>query len=100
MEIISDGKTTVFHRDEVGSDVVLRIVTESCTTSQKYLVVKHRAAAYTQESRRPGAEETDIVLAFPVTDDEGPIVEDQALYAYLPLRRYGFKVRLIADSGL
>jgi hypothetical protein len=35
---------------------------------------------------------SEIVLAFPVTDDPVPIIEPQEVYAFLPIRKMGFNV--------
>lgn len=38
--------------------------------------------------------EAEVVLAFPLAGDDTPIVEDQHVFAFLPIRQVGFKVSL------
>jgi hypothetical protein len=65
----------------------------------KYHLTKHIATDVpASENRSYSAEEsnrdanTEIVLAFPLTKDLKPIVEDQDVFAFLPMRPMGFKV--------
>jgi hypothetical protein len=37
--------------------------------------------------------EAETVLAFPLDADDTPLLEDQHVFAFLPLRRAGYKVR-------
>jgi hypothetical protein len=46
------------------------------------------------ESKRPGCTESEILLAFPITNSREPLITSQKVYAFLPIRDYGFKVRL------
>jgi hypothetical protein len=48
-------------------------------------------ATETEEAQR--ITKADIVLAFPLDKNDFPIVEDQHVFAFLPLRKVGFKVR-------
>lgn len=63
---------------------------------------KHRFAANFDgiETRRPGIERTDIVLAFPVKKKSGtyvPLIKKANFaFAYLPLGNFGFKVCCIS----
>ena len=38
--------------------------------------------------------ETEVVLAFPLSDDSVPVIEQQEVFAFLPVRRAGFNVIL------
>ena len=44
------------------------------------------------EEKREGVSSSEIVLAFPVTRDEHPVISDQNVHAFLPLRPFGFNV--------
>lgn len=44
---------------------------------------------------RKDVNETDVVVAFPVDVDDRPIIEDQYVFAFLPMRKAGFKVSRI-----
>jgi len=44
------------------------------------------------DSKRPSCTVSEILLAFPTTESGEPSVESQNVYAFLPIRDYGFKV--------
>ena len=46
------------------------------------------------DSCRFGVTDTDVAIAFPITDDIWPIIEDQWTFNYLPIRHYGLPVRI------
>jgi hypothetical protein len=46
------------------------------------------------ETKRPRVKEREIILAFPYRDD-GPVIEEQQTFAYLPIKDFGFKVGLL-----
>jgi len=58
----------------------------------KYIVSKHRAKELPFESKREGVHESQILLAFPVTETLEPKLEQQQVYAFLPVRDYGLQV--------
>jgi len=62
----------------------------------RYLVSSYEATNLPNEPRRPGATQSEIMLAFPDIVDQSP-VEAQKVYAFLPVRDYGFKVRSTAS---
>lgn len=60
---------------------------------RQYYVTKHPVNRLPKESKRPQCSESEILLAFPVADfNKGPIQETQSVYAFLPIRSYGFQV--------
>jgi hypothetical protein len=63
------------------------------TQKTDYFVHKTKILQMPQEAKRPGVEYTDISLAFPYTE-EGAVIQSQATFAFLPIRHYGFDVRL------
>jgi hypothetical protein len=53
------------------------------------------------ESKRIGCTTSEILLAFPTTPEDEPWIAPQRVYAFLPIRDYGFKVRsLFHERGL
>jgi hypothetical protein len=88
--------THEFHRTDRQSTVAnLKKVVNGVTDSRNYLLVKHMVKAFTGEEKRQGIERSEIILAFPLEADETPYIdEEQYVYAFLPLRRYGFRVCL------
>lgn len=62
----------------------------------QYLISTHNVKNLPQEEKRPDWSETSILLAFPVIEaTQQPRLRFQNVYAFLPIRTYGFKVRLI-----
>jgi hypothetical protein len=45
------------------------------------------------DSKRPGCTESNILLAFLATNSGEPLIASQKVYAFLPIRDYGFKAR-------
>lgn len=83
------------HREDIDADVVsLQRVEDGNLSSEKYFRVQQVTKTYTQEEKRKGISESVIVLAFPLTENEEPKTEAQPVHAFLPLRSYGFNVRL------
>lgn len=44
------------------------------------------------EAARMNRDRAEVVLAFPITSDSRPIVEQQLTFSFLPIRKFGFKV--------
>ncbi|KZT00827.1 uncharacterized protein LAESUDRAFT_731898 [Laetiporus sulphureus 93-53] len=63
----------------------------------RYTVVKHVVPTYAGEPKREGIEQSEIVLAFPVTLEGEPIIANQHVYAFLPVIKYGFTFVIQAD---
>jgi hypothetical protein len=56
---------------------------------------KHESREYTAEDLATKAYSTaEVILAFPVTSDSIPVIKDQLLYAFLPLGKSIFSVRI------
>jgi hypothetical protein len=68
--------------------------TGSILTNQ-YLLVNHFIKTSAAEKKRPNISRTEIVLAFPLELDGSPKISKQAVHAFLPIRKYGFSVRLM-----
>lgn len=60
--------------------------------SNDYIIFKHAVTTAKGEEKRKGVSSSEIVLAFPVTQDEHPVIGDQNVHAFLPLRPFGFTV--------
>lgn len=62
--------------------------------SQRYLTMRHQVVdGLPAEPNRPGCRSTEIQLAFPVLQAGSTQIKSQNVYAFLPIRDYGFKVR-------
>jgi hypothetical protein len=63
-----------------------------------YKIIRHSFSGLPPEPRRPNCYGSQVVLAFLLGEFEGALMASQNVYAFLPIRDYGFKVsnRMIA----
>jgi hypothetical protein len=61
-------------------------------TQMKYTVMRHRARNLPSEQKREGVSESELLLAFPVDENNELKLDLQQVFAFLPIRDYGFKV--------
>lgn len=66
-------------------------------TSSMYIVRKHTVKDLPTDPKRGDRTESDLCFAFPITEDYMARIEPQSVYAYLPIRDYGFKFLVQAD---
>ncbi|TGO32803.1 hypothetical protein BHYA_0288g00120 [Botrytis hyacinthi] len=66
--------------------------TDSTDTSKSFWVKKHRAVNLPADPARQHIHEAEVVLAFPIDEDDIPVIENQDVFAFLPLRKVGYKV--------
>jgi hypothetical protein len=82
------------HRDDVDTDIVsLQRIVNGRSFIKRYFRVTHVTQTYLKEARRRDVTHSNIVLAFPLTETDAPEISVQSVYAFLPLRSYGFTVR-------
>jgi len=62
-----------------------------------YFVHKAEVHDMPDHSSRPGVRESGIVLAFPFTEADGPIIADQHIFAFMPLRETSLHVTPLAS---
>ncbi|KAI9054809.1 hypothetical protein LZ554_001954 [Drepanopeziza brunnea f. sp. 'monogermtubi'] len=67
-----------------------------------YVIKRHRVLGMPQDKRRDGTTSSEIVLGFPIMMGEDgksavPKRESQQVYAFLPIRDYGFEFLIQAD---
>lgn len=53
-----------------------------------------------EDGTRKHTDEAKVILAFPIDSDSVPVIQQQYVFAYLPLRRVGFSVRFSAFASL
>jgi hypothetical protein len=75
----------------LGTTVILR----QDTSIFRYLVSKHRVTGLPADPKRKDIHESEVLLAFPVNHKLEPKLEPQQVYAFLPIRDYGFQVRIL-----
>ncbi|KAI9641115.1 hypothetical protein NHQ30_010545 [Ciborinia camelliae] len=66
--------------------------TKSSVTLKSFWVKKRRAANLPADSARHDIHEAEVVLAFPIDENDAPVIETQDVFAFLPLRKVGYKV--------
>ena len=97
LSIITPGVTPrsieVKRTDDDDRDMVsLERVQNGVREVERYVLVRHLAQTPDGEPGRENVRESEIVLAFPVTETQEPVMKKQEVHAFLPLRCYGFKV--------
>jgi hypothetical protein len=62
------------------------------STAQRYWITKRSVSDMPHDHARRGIHEAQVVLAFPIDRNDTPVILDQHVYAFLPLRKVGYKV--------
>lgn len=78
-----------FSRAEIGKDLVR--LTENKKTCD-YIIKRHQVSKMPEEPKRQGVTSSEIILGFPLDENNQPKRESQQAYAFLPIRDYGFEV--------
>lgn len=80
-----------FSRTEMGKDLT-RLVQNGRVCD--YIITRHQVPNMPRESKREGVTSSEIILGFPITEDNQPKRESQQAYAFLPIRDYGFEASI------
>ena len=89
----SQWRSTFTKQTHFGPDDRIRVVEiKQDTICQRYLVTQHVVGGISAEHSRHGCTSTEIQLAFPLLDGDSSQIKSQNVYAFLPVRDYGFKV--------
>ena len=79
--------------DDDDHDMVsLERIQKGAREVERYILVRYLAQTPVGEPGRENVKESEIVLAFPITETLEPVTKKQDVHAFLPLRCYGFKV--------
>ncbi|CZR61946.1 uncharacterized protein PAC_11843 [Phialocephala subalpina] len=70
---------------------------ESTNNIQNFYVVKKQIINLPHDAARRHTNQATVVLAFPVDDDEEPVIAQQHVFAFLPLRLAGFTFLIQSD---
>jgi hypothetical protein len=62
------------------------------TSTRLYWITRRREHNLPQDDARKDIHHAEVVLAFPLDEDSIPVLDEQHVYAYLPLRKIGYKV--------
>jgi hypothetical protein len=98
MRIHEDGKkpwtTDLVREDEpISPDGQQCVILHQERQHLSYNISYLRATELPYDPKRDGISQSDILLAFPLARPGVPMIQSQKVYAYLPIRDYGFKVR-------
>ncbi|TFY59494.1 hypothetical protein EVJ58_g5749 [Rhodofomes roseus] len=95
---VDSTKITISRHDESANIVRLECHENGrCKSSSKYIVFKQIIRTFTGEEKRYGIEESEVILAFPVTADGEPDTGNQFVHAFLPVAKYGLDFVVQAD---
>jgi hypothetical protein len=88
----------LWRRDRVADGSLITTLHRGNSISE-YIVIKHHALQLPGEDKRRGCSESEVMLAFPISDIERtPTGDTESVYAFLPIRDYGFKVGIAKPS--
>jgi hypothetical protein len=62
------------------------------SSTQEFWIKRRQVGDMPADPARRNVHEAEVVLAFPIDANEIPVIEDQHVYAFLPLQKVGFKV--------
>lgn len=86
-------KTTLRRQDTIcRSDRLKSVTLERDNYSSSYVLFRHPIFNLSHDPKRGDSEQSEILLAFPLNEKGEPHSEPQDVYAFLPIRDYGFKV--------
>jgi len=63
------------------------------TSTRFYWITKQVVHNMPKDEARDDISKAEVILAFPLDENNAPIVEEQHVYAFLPLRKAGYKVQ-------
>jgi hypothetical protein len=94
LDITIPGATLEVRRtDDDDRDMVsLERIQNGTRDVERYILVRYLAQTPIGEPGREDVKESEVVLAFPVSKNQEPVMKKQDVHAFLPLRCYGFKV--------
>ncbi|KAH6663691.1 histidine kinase-like ATPase [Halenospora varia] len=87
--------TRVDSKEEHGS--AQHIVLTQNGSTKSFLVFRYQVATLLDDPKRLGWTQSDILLAFPEATSPSGICQTENMYAFLPIRNYGFKFVIHAD---
>jgi hypothetical protein len=67
---------------------------ERAETTNVYRITRRQLVDLPEDEARKISRSAEVVLAFPIDHQSTPIIEQQHVFAFLPLRRVGFSVFL------
>ncbi|KAL4881114.1 hypothetical protein BJY04DRAFT_218629 [Aspergillus karnatakaensis] len=62
-----------------------------------YLFERSTLSNLPEHPSRPGSNDGEVILAFPIDDDSHPLIQPQYVYSFLPMRHEGFNFLIQSD---
>ena len=93
IEINIDGTSSVLEKKVVDGITRLDHHRKDNPERKDYLLFSTTVATATSEPKREGVARSELVLAFPLNQNGEPLESEEEVYAFLPLRSYGLRVR-------
>lgn len=88
-----EGWETTFSNNSRGEADDEQITLMQGDTPLRYIIRRHMVNTPPSEPKRQGYSRSEITLAFPIVSDDEQKIKIQKVYAFLPIREYGFTVR-------
>lgn len=90
----NSNRTFVLESHDDGENSTMRLVERADdAVSEKFFHVERRLFQdLPPDDARMNRDKAEVVLAFPITSDSRPVVEQQLTFSFLPIRKFGFKV--------
>lgn len=86
-------QTSLQRRDEQTGDIAQQLVTlHEKSRRLSYRIFRFQVKNLPDDPKRVGIKQSELLLAFPLDDFNKPKIQSQNVYAFLPIRDYGFKV--------
>jgi hypothetical protein len=86
------GTPRVLNRTESNSAFGRIITLHQDNEMVRYVSTKYTVCNLPETEKRPGIEQSEVELAFPITRQETPLIKQQQVFAHLPMRPFGFQV--------
>jgi len=98
IEVEDKDKNKVNRMERYETDGVVEVIYNERKSCWKVIKKPFEVPQDIDEERRRDVSETEIILAFPLKEDHSPDTsKEQFVFAYLPIREYGFKFIIQAD---
>ncbi|KAF2421213.1 hypothetical protein EJ08DRAFT_738278 [Tothia fuscella] len=88
---------TIYSVKAEGNRAIITKTFNSIPSSLYFWVAKRTIPDMPIEELRRNVRAAEVVLAFPLSHDDEPIIEDQHVFAYLPVRQVGYKFLIQSD---
>ena len=92
-----DGETRHYQRRDLPNCITQ--VKHSDGQVQNYLMVNYivNAGTLPYDPKREGVTQSTVILAFPISSSRAPVIRDQFVHAFLPIRTYPIPVSTASD---